>query len=157
LHPGDLCAIRADAARACRRHNDTAAGAVAVCCEVRNPCRRTDGPPHSCKPLKLPAFAAARTYGAQAQLSPHDDAVRHAHDKGLIFNGCACRVRLTGFRIIFTGSRALKRESYLLLNKDEIRKSRTAGGLVSNNANCESEYERGRDAVGFKPDRGDSP
>jgi hypothetical protein len=64
---------------------------------VRNPCRRADGTPHSRKPLKLRAFAAARTCWPQEELSPHDNALRHAHDKGLIFKDCACRMRLTGW------------------------------------------------------------
>ena len=67
-----------------------------VCREVRNLCRCTGGMPHSCKPLKLRAFAAARTCWPQEELSPHDNALRHAHDKGLIFKDRACRVRLTG-------------------------------------------------------------
>jgi hypothetical protein len=50
-------------------------------------CRGTDGTPHTCKPLKLRPFASAGSCWPREELSPHDNALRYAHDQGLDFQG----------------------------------------------------------------------
>jgi len=72
-----------------------AAGAMPICLEVRNLCLCTDGRPRPCKPLKLRAFAAARTCWPREEVSSRGNALATRTIKGLIFKDGACRVRLT--------------------------------------------------------------
>jgi len=70
--------------------------------DARLPCNAKSVPVHGRHTPLVQAAEIASIRGgaylwAARGLSPHDNALRHAHDKGLIFKDCACRVRLTGW------------------------------------------------------------